>query len=128
MKPWEKDPKFFQWYPHYQHYRPSKQYWRRYRRRHWLNKYLAAQGCCKCGYNENPSALQFDHIDPATKLGNIKSSDILLSKLQKVIAEVRKCRILCANCHVISTTENKQRHHTFDNTRRLKDFELYRKD
>jgi hypothetical protein len=77
-------------------------------------------GCIKCGYNKNPKALEFNHIDPATKYRdrNGKSVDIARMALasgkeskvksrysiKTILAEIEKCEILCANCH---------REHTF---------------
>lgn len=61
-----------------------------------------------CGYNEHPQALQFDHIDPSTKFrnknGRLRSpSDMVYYSQADVIAEMNKCRVLCANCHMIYT-------------------------
>ena len=64
-----------------------------------------------CGYNTHPAALQFDHIDPATKYrtkaGNVvHPSDMIKGNrygLATVMAEIAKCRILCANCHAVHT-------------------------
>jgi hypothetical protein len=69
----------------------------------WLSLYKKAKGCAICGYKDNPLALQFDHVDPSLKSGNV--SNMLAYSLKKLIAEVRKCRVLCANCHMIFTLE-----------------------
>jgi hypothetical protein len=67
-------------------------------------EYLAEKGCCDCGIKD-PRVLEFDHIDPKEKKYNISallsrgtpwSSEILRS-------EIRKCRVICANCHRIHT-------------------------
>lgn len=81
---------------------------RRKRRRRWLNKYKEAKGCEICGYNLNGVAMDFDHLDRAQKLFN-PSSRYLNSSLKKIFAEIRKCRILCANCHRIHSFDSK--HH-----------------
>ena len=60
-----------------------------------------AIGCELCGYAENPAALQFDHIDPAKKLFNVGRSKE--HSYQKLKDEIAKCRVLCANCHMIHT-------------------------
>jgi hypothetical protein len=72
--------------------------WRYYRRRHWLDKYKTAKGCCECGYNTHPAALDFDHIDPSEKEFLIPPN-VRSRNLKKLMAEVRKCRVICANCH-----------------------------
>lgn len=56
-------------------------------------------GCCeKCGYDKYVGALQFHHLDPNEK-------DFALSKVkshsfnEKIIRELDKCMLVCANCH-----------------------------
>ena len=65
----------------------------------WLDIYKLSRGCEFCGYKKNPVALHFDHIDTSTKIQEI--SNMKKGDLKKLIAEVRKCRVLCANCHAI---------------------------
>ena len=77
------------------------------RRRDWLNKYKEAKGCSRCGYNENGVALDFDHIDSSIKKFNI-SHRLPNSTLKPLFAEIRKCRLLCANCHRIRTLKENQ--------------------
>lgn len=76
------------------------------RRRHWIGKYKLAKGCVECGYSAHPSALQFDHIDPQQKSFNIAM--VSYSSVRQIVAEIRKCRVLCANCHAIHTTNQKR--------------------
>ena len=62
-----------------------------------------------CGFND-PRALEFDHIDPSLKSHGVMSSRGSLYKAgvigrKLLIDEVRKCRILCANCHRIKTKD-----------------------
>jgi len=68
-----------------------------------INKIKIDNGCAQCGFNQHPSALQFDHIDPMKKRADV---GVLLWKfvpMEQVLAEISKCRILCANCHSIKT-------------------------
>ena len=37
------------------------------RRLYWLRKIKKSKGCENCGYDKNPLALDFAHIDPLTK-------------------------------------------------------------
>lgn len=69
------------------------------RRRYWLNYIKMKCGCALCGYKDNPLALQFDHIGNKTK----QVSHMVLNSIVNLIKEVRKCRVLCANCHSIHT-------------------------
>jgi hypothetical protein len=55
--------------------------------------------CTKCGFHGNQAAMQFHHTDPSKKdfiIGNVgnKSWD-------SIKAEMQKCVLLCANCHMI---------------------------
>lgn len=59
-------------------------------------------GCADCGYNENPAALQFDHVR-GEKLHEV--SKMLSFKAADVEAELRKCEVVCANCHMIRSQE-----------------------
>ena len=69
------------------------------------------RGCCKCGFNSHSAALQFDHINQADKSFNIGWA-VDHRSMQKLLEEVDKCRVLCANCHAISTQENDQHRFT----------------
>lgn len=69
------------------------------RRRYWLNYIKVKCGCSICGYRDNALALQFDHIANKTR----QVSHMVLNKLAVLFKEIRKCRILCANCHSIHT-------------------------
>lgn len=55
--------------------------------------------CQVCGYNKCMSALEMHHLDPSKKsfgLGYIMSHPCSWDKL---IPEMNKCLLLCANCH-----------------------------
>ena len=72
-----------------------------------IRRYKRMKGCSSCGYKDNTAALQFDHIDPATKLKpGGKAIDYSWS-ISKIKREVKKCRVLCATCHA-ETLKRKQ--------------------
>lgn len=56
--------------------------------------------CQVCGYNKCQKALHFHHIDPKTK--NFAISEALRKSYpqQEVWEEIKKCILVCANCHV----------------------------
>ncbi|MGL6228626.1 MAG: hypothetical protein ACRC3J_05375 [Culicoidibacterales bacterium] len=57
-------------------------------------------GCCQiCGYNKCKAALEFHHIDSDDKDFAIGTSLVVTSGWDKIITEVKKCILLCANCH-----------------------------
>jgi transposase-like protein len=53
--------------------------------------------CLLCGYDRNPAALQFHHVDRATKEFTLRNGDT--RSLERMRAEAAKCVLLCANCH-----------------------------
>jgi transposase len=53
--------------------------------------------CAICGYDEHPAALQFHHVDPATKTFTLRDGDT--RSLARMRDEASKCVLLCANCH-----------------------------
>ncbi|MEA2310982.1 MAG: hypothetical protein QOE28_950 [Solirubrobacteraceae bacterium] len=58
----------------------------------------AGGACVICGYAGYAGALQFHHLDPATKRFSLAARGVARS-LDKARAEVAKCCLLCANCH-----------------------------
>ena len=68
-------------------------------------------GCEKCGYRNHPAALTFDHLDPATKYRTKSGNLVHLADMIKgnryslatVLREIKKCRVLCFNCHMEDT-------------------------
>ena len=72
-------------------------------RKKWLDYIKMKCGCQLCGYNKHPLGLQFDHLKNKHKsISSMKSYS-----LKVLMLEVRKCRILCANCHMIETFKDK---------------------
>jgi len=63
-------------------------------------------GCCICGYKKSSDALQFDHKDIHTKKKEISRMHGYSIKVVK--DEMRKCRVLCANCHAEHTEKQRK--------------------
>ena len=59
------------------------------------------RGCACCGYSDHAAALDFDHIDPKTKVRDIAQMHTV--SVEKLKLEISKCQVLCANCHRIKT-------------------------
>lgn len=53
--------------------------------------------CNDCGYEKCIAALDFHHIDPLSKDDTIK--DISSGSWKRIEKEIKKCILLCANCH-----------------------------
>lgn len=63
-----------------------------------VNKYKA-EGCSICGYNKCLEALDFHHKDNEDKDFAISLMVKTNRPMKKVIEELAKCIVLCANCH-----------------------------
>ena len=70
-----------------------------------LIRYLCRHPCLDCGESD-VRVLQFDHTDPTTKEDNV-SRLVMNSAWVRVLDEIRKCVVRCANCHRIKTAERR---------------------
>jgi transposase len=71
------------------------------RRRRVIKRILVEEAggrCVICGYSRCQRALQFHHLDPASKEFHLGQAGHCRS-LARSRAEARKCALLCANCH-----------------------------
>lgn len=73
----------------------------RYRER--LKAFIEELGgeCNHCGFKEN---LEFDHIDPSTKLFTI-TQKLVSAPLADLKEELEKCQLLCTDCHKEKTSK-----------------------
>lgn len=70
-----------------------------YRRNRKLNLIKASGNqCCICSYKRAISALEFHHINPEEKEYGIAAQGTC-HNIQRDIAEIRKCVLVCVNCH-----------------------------
>jgi len=67
--------------------------------------YKASLKCTNCGFS-HVAALDFHHEDPSTKEGNVHKF-IADGRFAKAYEEVKKCIVLCANCHRIHHHEER---------------------
>ena len=65
---------------------------------------LKSKPCVSCQKTYPTECMDFDHIDPDNKtrgIGSFRSATI--RQLPELLAEVAKCRLLCACCHRLKT-------------------------
>jgi hypothetical protein len=70
------------------------------RRRRRAKRLLVTEfgGCCRlCGYGRCLGALEFHHLDPGAKEFGVSRCGA--HGIERLRAEVRKCILLCSNCH-----------------------------
>lgn len=65
-----------------------------------INEYKSLRGCESCGYNANPVALDLHHVED-DKAMNVSAMSARHYKQDRVLEEMKKCIVLCANCHRI---------------------------
>ena len=80
----------------YQNYRCQKT--RAFKRKLELVSLLGGE-CMVCGYKKNLAALDFHHRDPREKDFKIDARRMANARWESILAEVKKCDLLCANCH-----------------------------
>lgn len=66
-------------------------------RRAWYRAYKRQHPCEVCG-EAHPACLDFHHREPARKVKGIAHMAVSHTK-ERVLAEIAKCIVLCANCH-----------------------------
>lgn len=62
--------------------------------------------CVDCGYEGPPFMYDFDHRDPKEKSFGVATGGVTRA-LDKLREEIKKCDLVCANCHRMRT--HKQR-------------------
>jgi hypothetical protein len=67
----------------------------------WLNSLKEGRPCMDCGGVFPPWCMDFDHREGEVKLYK-GVSDLMANRLcgkQRILAEIAKCDLVCANCH-----------------------------
>lgn len=57
------------------------------------------QACIVCGYSRCKTALEFHHLNETTKDAEISDMVAKGKGLKWIMEEIKKCVVLCANCH-----------------------------
>lgn len=72
----------------------------------WLDA-LKAAPCVDCGGTFPPECMDFDHIDPSTKSFCVAKGPVSYGR-ERVLAEIAKCELVCANCHRVRTWKHRR--------------------
>jgi hypothetical protein len=76
--------------------------------RTYLAEYKRSQSCSDCGVSgaQYPDILDFDHVGiKKFEIGSWAKSAL---SIETVEAEIKKCEVVCANCHRIRTLKRRQ--------------------
>jgi hypothetical protein len=65
---------------------------------------LKSYPCLDCGISFPPGCMDFDHVRGVKKF---KLSRMVMCTRETILAEIRKCDLVCANCHRIRTDSRK---------------------
>lgn len=68
-------------------------------------EYLQTHPCTICGETD-PVVLEFDHSSNYVKAANISKLINSNCSMKRLIAEIDKCQVLCANCHRRKTAKD----------------------
>lgn len=85
-----------------EHYSKNKQYYidrnkvTAAKTRQWYNEYKTTLSCQICG-EDHPACLDFHHRDPREKEVSVGAA--VRHSRAKLLREIAKCDVLCANCH-----------------------------
>lgn len=77
-----------------------------------MHDFKSERGCAHCG-ERDPIVLQFHHRDPGSKhrrlvdIQHSRGNWVSLS-YEALYAEMEKCEVLCANCHLRVEYEKRQ--------------------
>lgn len=92
-------------------HKAEKNAWRSAKRketRDFIRSLKIGKPCDMCGGFFPPVALDWDHIDPEQKSFEICQEGIReMYSEEKLLEEIAKCRILCANCHRIHSAQQR---------------------
>lgn len=92
------------------HYYRNKDYYiekankHKNKRREFVRQIKTDRGCQICGFDEHYSALEFHHM--GEKEEGIANMLRLGASLDEIEEEIKKCRVLCANCHRIEHSDS----------------------
>lgn len=65
--------------------------------RDWVNSFK--NKCSRCGYDKNKAALEFHHPNDDKEFGINQLARRAIKNKEKILKEIKKCEVLCANCH-----------------------------
>lgn len=69
---------------------------------------LKAVACADCDYLFPPVCMDFDHLPGAGKLAGISKMVRTGWPEAKILLEVKKCEVVCSNCHRLRTMKRRK--------------------
>lgn len=75
----------------------------------WFQEYRQNLQCNHCGFS-NPLCLDFHHKNPKEKIWGVSEMVSFAYSEKRILEEIEKCEVLCANCHAKVTKEIRNGH------------------
>lgn len=76
--------------------------------REWYCALKEGKPCADCGGSFPPDAMHWDHLPGMDKRGDVGNIARNLNR-NAVLAEIKKCELVCANCHAVRTMVRRER-------------------
>ena len=73
----------------------------------YISKLKLETGCTDCGYNKHAEALEYDHTED-NKSFDVGSAVARAYSIKRILEEIAKCELVCANCHRVRTSERRK--------------------
>ena len=88
-----------EWYEKTKEKRLKQIYARKKKNKLWYKAYKENLSCTVCGFDKEPKAIDFHHVNGSTK--EITPSRMIRQgySIERMKTELAKCIPLCANCH-----------------------------
>lgn len=71
----------------------------------WYLELKKGRPCADCGGVFHPAAMQWDHPPGAEKVAHV--AELYRGSRTRVLKEIAKCELVCANCHAVRTYERR---------------------
>lgn len=85
---------------------------KRERNREFVRDYLSKHPC-ECGESRVP-VLEFHHLDPSNKKYEVSTMMQRGHAIEKIMIEIEKCKVVCANCHKMLHFEEREDTHVVE--------------
>jgi hypothetical protein len=72
----------------------------------WVRDLKLQSPCRDCGGCFHPAAMVWDHLPGTEKVGDISYLARRHGR-KRILAEIAKCELVCANCHAVRTFERR---------------------
>ena len=75
----------------------------------WLDELKAGKACTDCGRTYPSYVMEWDHLPGADKKLTLANTRRAAFGRERILAELAKCELVCANCHRARTFRRSRR-------------------